>query len=278
MASMQIQGAVVAITGGGRGIGRAIAERLIAAGAQVAIGDIDEALAVKTGEEIGAKGFALDVRERASVEQFIAATEAAYGPLAVLINNAGIMPAGDFLAETDAASDTQIDINLRGVILGCKVALPGMVQRGRGHIVNIASMAGHLAVPGLAVYCATKFAVVGLTDTLREEFRDAGVGFSTVCPAKVSTELAAGTELAGRGVPTATPEQVAQAVLAGIEENLFLVTVPRYLSSVPTLQSLTPNWLLRGLRRSLGDRRVLEQIDQQAREHYNRRIGALEKH
>lgn len=278
MAATQLKGAVVAVTGGGRGIGRAIAEQLIRAGAQVCIGDIDAELAATTAQEIGAHGVHLDVRERDSVERFIAATEAAFGPLDVLVNNAGIMPAGDFLAETDAATDTQIDINLRGVILGCKVALPGMIQRGQGHVVNVASLAGHLAVPGLAVYCATKFAVVGLTDTLREEYRDSGVRFTSVCPAKVTTELASGTDEAGRGVPTASPQEVAQALEAALVDNLSTVTVPRYLASVPALQGVTPNWLLRGLRRTLGDRRILEKVDAAARASYNRRIGALEKH
>ncbi len=278
MTMNHLQGAVVAVTGGGRGIGRAIAEALIAAGAQVSIGDIDEAVVKSTARELGALGLPLDVRERSSLERFVAETEATLGPLDVLVNNAGIMPAGDFLAETDAATDTQIDINLRGVILGCKVAMPGMLQRGRGHIVNVASMAGHLAVPGLAVYCATKFAVVGLTDSLREEYRDAGLRFTSICPAKVTTELAAGTEQAGRGVPTASPQQVAQAVIEGIVDNLYTVTVPRYLAAVPALQSVAPQWLLRGMRRTLGDRRVLEQLDVGARADYNRRIGALEKH
>lgn len=187
------------------------------------------------------------------------------------------MPAGAFLDESDALSDTQIDINLRGVIHGCKLAMPGMVTRGRGHVVNVASMAGRLAVPGLAVYCATKFAVVGFTETLREEYRDSGVAFTTVMPAKVTTELAAGTDSAARGVPTVTPEDVAEAVYDAITNQLPEVTLPRYLLALNPLQSAAPHWLLRSVRRVFGDRRVLEKIDARARASYDQRIGALAK-
>ena len=277
MSGIRLDGAVVAITGAGRGIGLAIARRLAAAGARISIGDIDAALAQQAAQSVGGFGGALDVRDRGSFADWLAATEQALGPVEVIINNAGIMPAGAFLDESDALSDTQIDINLRGVIHGCKLAMPGMVTRGRGHVVNVASMAGRLAVPGLAVYCATKFAVVGFTETLREEYRDSGVAFTTVMPAKVTTELAAGTDSAARGVPTVTPEDVAEAVYDAITNQLPEVTLPRYLLALNPLQSAAPHWLLRGVRRVVGDRRVLEKIDARARASYDQRIGALAK-
>ncbi|MDP2229136.1 MAG: SDR family oxidoreductase [Moraxellaceae bacterium] len=270
-----LDGTVVAITGGGRGIGLAIAGALAARGARISIGDIDAALAEQAGRELGGMGMALDVRDRASFTAFLTATTNRLGPVDVLINNAGIMPAGSFIDEADALSDTQIDINLRGVIFGCKAALPAMLARRQGHVVNVASLAGKLAVPGLSVYCATKFAVVGLTDSLREEYRDSGVSFTTVMPAKVTTELASGTDRAGRGVPTASPEDVAAAVIDALLHQLPEVTVPRYLLGVPALQGVAPHWLLRGLRRTFGDRRVLEQIDHGARAGYEQRIAAL---
>ena len=275
MTGIRLDGAVVAITGAGRGIGLAIASRLAAAGARISIGDIDAALAQQAAQSVDGFGGALDVRDRGSFADWLAATEQALGPVDVIINNAGIMPAGAFLDESGALSDTQIDINLRGVIHGCKLAMPGMVARGRGHVVNVASMAGRLAVPGLAVYCATKFAVVGLTETLREEYRDSGVAFTTVMPAKVTTELAAGTDSAARGVPTVTPEEVAEAVFDAISHQLPEVTLPRYLLALNPLQSAAPHWLLRSVRRVFGDRRVLEKIDARARASYDQRIGAL---
>ena len=218
MALLALHGSVVAVTGGARGIGLATARALVDRGARVALGDLDLDVAEAAAAQLGPHALALplDVRQRASFEAFLAATEERFGPLDALVNNAGIMPSGDFLAEPDGMSDAQIDVNLRGVILGCKVALPRLLAHGRGHIVNVASMAGRLPVPGLAVYCATKFAVVGLTETLAEEYRDSGVDFTAVLPAKVTTELAAGTERAGRGIPTVSAEDVAAAIVGGL--------------------------------------------------------------
>ncbi|MGB1580731.1 MAG: SDR family oxidoreductase [Nevskiales bacterium] len=271
----QLEGKVVAITGAARGIGLATAKAFAAQGARVAIGDVDAALAKKEAKTLGGYGGAIDVRDRASVQDFVQATTKALGPIDVFVNNAGIMPTGGFTEETDAISDTQIDVNVRGVIHGCKAALPGMLHRGEGHIVNVASMAGVLPVPGLAVYCATKFAVVGLTKSLREEYRDSGVGFSTIMPSKVTTELASGTDSAGRGVPTVSPEQVADAVVAAVVHGHTEVTCPGYLGVAPALLNTTPEPVIRGFRRFFGDRRILDQLDQNARAAYNARIQKL---
>ena len=270
VAKQHFAGKVVVITGGGRGIGLATAK-----GARISIGDVQAELAVKEAAELNGYGGQLDVRDRASFSAFLSATSTALGSVDVLINNAGIMPTGDFTEESDDMSDAQIDVNLRGVILGCKLALPGMIHRGQGHIVNVASMAGVLPVPGLAVYCATKFAVVGLTQALREEYRDSGVHFSTIMPAKVTTELAAGTEVAGRGVPTSSPEQVAAAIVEAVREQLNEVTVPRYMAVTPALLGVAPQRLQRGIRRLLGDRRILEKLDNTARADYDARIAQL---
>ncbi len=271
----RLAGAVVAVTGGGRGIGLAIARALAGRGAKVSIGDLDHTLARDVGRELRGHGGALDVRDRASFAAFLDETRAALGPVDVLVNNAGIMPTGPFAEESEAISDASIDVNLRGVILGCKLVLPGMVERRRGHVVNVASMAGRVGIPGLAVYCATKFAVVGLTESLREEYRDTGVDFTTVLPAKVTTELAAGTEAAGRGIPTASPEDVASAVIDALLRRLPEVALPRYIRPLPAIQGVTPHWLLRGLRRRFGDRQILNDLDRTARAGYDARIAAI---
>jgi NAD(P)-dependent dehydrogenase (short-subunit alcohol dehydrogenase family) len=269
-----LRGAVIAVTGGARGIGLAIARALAAKGARVAIGDLDAGLASEAARSFGGHAAALDVRDRASFQAFLSSTCAALGPLDVLINNAGIMPMGAFLDESDAVSDAQIDVNLRGVILGMKLALPEMLARGRGHIVNVASLAGRVPIPGAAVYCGTKFAVVGLTETVREELRGRGISFSTVLPSRVSTELAAGTA-AGSGVPTASPEEVAEAVIDALIHHLPEVTVPRYLAPVPALYGAAPAWLLRGFRRLVRDHRILTHLDRGARATIEERIDAL---
>lgn len=275
MTMQSLAGAVVLVTGGGRGIGRAIAHAMAREGAKVAVGDIDASLASREAGALGGFGAALDVRDRASFARFLDATRAALGPVDVLVSNAGIMPAGPFTEESDAVTDAQIAVNLKGVILGAKLVLPEMVARRRGHVVNVASMAGRFAVPGLAVYCATKFAVVGLTEALAEEYRDSGVGFTAITPAKVTTELASGTDRAARGIPTASPEQVADAVVRAVRLGALEVAVPRYVGVVPTLQSLAPRWLVGRVRRAIGDRRVLEQLDRGARAAYDARIARL---
>jgi NAD(P)-dependent dehydrogenase (short-subunit alcohol dehydrogenase family) len=270
-----LNGHVVAITGGGRGIGLAIAKACAARGAKVALGDVDAALAEQAAAALNGYGGALDVRDRESFRAFLGTSEDRLGSVDVLINNAGIMPMGPFDLESDALSDVQIDINLRGVIIGCKLAVPLMRKNGGGHIVNVASLAGVFPLPGAAVYCATKFAVRGLTHSLREEFRDSGIAFSAVLPSRITTELAAGTDKAGRGVPSASPEDVAAAVIDALEHGLPEVTVPRYLRSAPALLALVPHQAERLLRRMIGDRRMLDDLDLAARKGYDGRLARL---
>src|SRR5437763_15983833 len=164
-ARRSLVGKVVAITGGARGIGRATASGLIAQGARVAIGDIDAELAVRTAQELGAGtvGLPLAVTDCESFERFLQGVDDALGPLDVLINNAGIMPIGPFIEESDATARAMIDINLHGVIFGSKLAVKRFIPRGSGHLVNIASAAGKAGFPSGATYSATKHAVVGLS-------------------------------------------------------------------------------------------------------------------
>jgi NAD(P)-dependent dehydrogenase (short-subunit alcohol dehydrogenase family) len=173
-----LAGQVVAITGGGRGIGRATATALLGHGARVAIGDIESDLAERTAQELGgaAIGLPLDVTDRASFAAFLDQVEDRLGPLEVLINNAGIMPIGPFAEETDATADRMIDINLRGLIYGSKLALERFLPRHRGHLVQIASAAGKFGFSGGATYCATKHAVVGDRATARGPGEDIRAG------------------------------------------------------------------------------------------------------
>ena len=160
----------MAITGGARGIGAATGERLRRDGARVTLGDLDATAAEATAARLGAVGLGLDVTRRESFTAFLDAAEAAQGPLDVLINNAGIMPIGPFLEEPDEVAKRLFEINVHGVILGMKIALPRMLSRGNGQIVNLASAAGRLAsLPGEATYVATKHAVVGLSEAVRCE-------------------------------------------------------------------------------------------------------------
>ncbi len=275
MSKQSLRGKVIAITGGGRGIGLAIAEALVAQGAIVSIGDIDVALAEREAQRIGAHAGHLDVRDRNSFAAFVAETEAELGPLYALINNAGIMPMGYFLDEDPALADAQIDINFRGVIHGMQVVLPRLLQRGCGHIVNIASLAGRFALPGSAIYSGTKFAVVGLTEAVAGEYRDSGVEFTCVMPSKVLTELTVGTDEAANIIPSVTPEQVAAAVLASLEQPRLMVAVPDYLQAAHKAYTLIPAWLQKRGRRLIGDDRILSKLDRVAHAGYEQRINQL---
>lgn len=271
-----LHGRTVAITGGARGIGLAIAEALTASGARVVIGDIDLPLAQQQAQRLGARAAHVDVRDPESFRQFIAEAEAE-GPLYGLVNNAGIMPMGRFLDEDPALADAQIDINFRGVIHGMRAALPGLLARGSGHVVNIASLAGRFALPGSAIYSGTKFAVVGLTEAVAGEYRDSGVHFTCIMPSKVLTELTSGTEEAASIIPAVTPEQVAASVVAALHRPRLMVAVPDYLQLAHAAYTLIPGWLQQQGRRLIDDNRIINKLDHAAHAGYARRIDALRR-
>jgi short-subunit dehydrogenase len=258
---INIDGAIVVVTGGARGIGKATAELFADKGATVCVGDLD-------GDD-----FTVDVTSWDSFAEFIAAVIDRHGRIDVLVNNAGVMPLGDFLSEDDAVSRTTFEVNVWGLIHGMRLVLPHMIQRGRGHIVNVASMAGKLVIPGMAVYNASKFAAVGLSAAVREEYRDSGVSVTTVLPSAVRTRLASGVPL-GRGLPTVEPEAVARAVVNSVSSRRAELTVPRYLAGWDLLAAVTPDALMRLARMVFRDRRALMSIEHDARGDY---VDAIEE-
>ncbi|WP_371578570.1 SDR family oxidoreductase [Streptomyces sp. NBC_01314] len=251
-----LTGRVIAVTGAGRGIGRAVAARLAAAGAAVAIGDLDAELAMATAGAIDAElatetagaigaqpggrliGLALDATDTPSFEDFLRTVETELGPIDVLINNAGIMWVGPFAEEPEEAALRQFDVNVHGVLRGMKLVIPGMRKRGRGHVVNIASAASKVAPPGEATYAATKHAVHGYSTAVRAELRGTGVHVSLVMPGVVDTELAVGTATG----PTRrlTTDQVADAVLDVVLRPRFEVFIPRQVAALTRLAALLP--------------------------------------
>jgi NADP-dependent 3-hydroxy acid dehydrogenase YdfG len=274
-APRSLAGNVVAITGGARGIGRATAAALIAQGARVAIGDIEAALAEQTAQELasGTIGLPLDVTDRDSFEKFLAGVEERLGPLDVLINNAGIMPIGPFIEESDATARTMIDINLHGVIFGSKLALQRFVPRGSGHLVNIASAAGKAGFPSGATYCATKHAVVGLSEAIRAEVHETDIGVSVVMPVVVQTELGSGLPET-RGFKPVEPEDVANSIVEALQTGRYEVYVPKSVGGLMRAKVLVPARVMEAIGRFLKGDEVLANPDHVERAAYEARMAA----
>ncbi|TQM28957.1 short-subunit dehydrogenase [Nocardia bhagyanarayanae] len=279
-AGVVLAGKVVAITGGARGIGRATAEAFLAAKAAVAIGDVDVELVEKTAAELGADpdakiiGLPLNVTDRDSFAAFLDAVEAQLGPLDVLVNNAGIMPTGLFADEDEAMTERIIDVNLRGVIHGSRLATERFLARGSGHLINIASLAGTQGFPGLATYCATKHAVVGFTSALHLELKEHGVQVSAVLPGIVRTELSAGANMPDWIEPLTTvdPEQVAAAIVDTVRRARPLVTVPRRLAAIIKSTQLMPYRVQLAVAKVTGATTAYSQADPAVRDIYHRRL------
>ena len=220
-----VRGRVVAVTGGARGIGYAVAGRLAAAGARVVVGDLDGDAARDAAGRIGhgTLGTALDVTDDASYAGFLDRVAADAGPLDVLVSNAGVMWVGPFLDEPMDAVRRQVEVNFLGVVRGVRLAVPRMAGRG-GTLVTVASAASWVAPPGEATYAATKHAVLGWLSAVRAELRGSGVDVCAVLPGVVETELAAGT--ATGPVRRLQPDDVARAVLRVVERPRFETVLP----------------------------------------------------
>jgi NAD(P)-dependent dehydrogenase (short-subunit alcohol dehydrogenase family) len=273
-APKSLVGSVVAITGGARGIGRATAAALLAQGCRVAIGDIDVSLVEQTAAELGrgAVGLRVDVTDRASFDGFLTEVESRLGPLDVLVNNAGIMPVGPFVEETDAVAARMVDINLHGVIFGSKLALERFLPRRSGHLVNVASTAGKSGFPGGATYCATKHAVVGLSETIRSEVAGAGINVSIVMPILVNTELGNGFPEV-RGFKLVEPEDVANEIVDALRFTRVDVYVPRRVGPVLRSQQVLPRRLVDWIAHVLHGDQVLAKPDHTVRAAYEARIA-----
>jgi 2-hydroxycyclohexanecarboxyl-CoA dehydrogenase len=235
---MNVKGARTVITGAGSGIGKATALRFASAGGQVIAVDIDRESAEATAAACGrqAAAYTCDVADGDAVAALADTVESEHGPVDVLINNAGVGVAGPFLDATLADWRWLRGVNIDGVVHGCHAFGSRMVARGRGHVVNIASGAGYTPNRNMATYCASKSAVIMLSQCLRADWSASGVGVSVICPGVINTPIATRARMVGRmadkrDVATRamrfghSPDAVAKAIVRAVQRNHDLVPV-----------------------------------------------------
>jgi NAD(P)-dependent dehydrogenase (short-subunit alcohol dehydrogenase family) len=233
-----MDGSRIFITGGASGLGRALAERYARAGWRVLVGDINDEGAQATVDKLVASGataarLSCDVRREADLEAAARWLEAEWGGVDVVVNNAGVALAGGIGEMSLADWNWIVDINLLGVVRGCRVFTPLFKRQRRGHFVNVASMAGLVHPPFMSAYTATKAAVVAMSESIMTELAPDGISVSVVCPAFFRTglhetmrattpELEASTKnLVGKAMRSA--EQVAELVFDGVARKDFYI-------------------------------------------------------
>lgn len=277
---IDLDGAVVAITGGARGIGLATAKRFRGKGSRVAIGDLTAAAAIAAAEELGgdAVGFQVDVGNRDSYRAFVDAVVAELGPIDILVNNAGIMPVGPLLEEDDAVAVATMNVNYWAHYHALKIVAPQMIQRHRGHIINVTSAAGKIHSPGLASYVASKHAATGLARSAREELAGTGVSVTAVLPSAVRTQLVDGIPFRSwERIGIVAPSWIARTIVGTVRRRPALIGGPPGIVTVLNLAAFVPEvlWML-GRRIGNADR-VMGPIDRVGREDYDARI-AMQTH
>jgi NAD(P)-dependent dehydrogenase (short-subunit alcohol dehydrogenase family) len=218
----RLAGSVALVTGGSRGVGRAIAHRLAMLGAAVAICGRDRAALERVAaelEKLGARAFfhITDVTNSKQVSALVAEADAALGSINILVNNAGIGLFGPAHEKTEADWDRVVNTNLKGVFLVSRAAVPSMIRRGSGDIINISSLAGRNTFAGGGIYCASKWGLMGLSGCMMEDLREHGIRVSVVCPGSVATEFAgSGPKNPAKAL---SPDDVAHAVQAIVTQR-----------------------------------------------------------
>ncbi|GAB2977468.1 SDR family NAD(P)-dependent oxidoreductase [Nocardioides montaniterrae] len=253
------------VTGAGRGIGLAVAHRLADRGHRVLVTDVDSDAAAEAAEAIGRGAWSLaqDVRDAASHDE-VAAAARAHGRLAVWVNNAGVLEAGDAWSLDDTAITRLLDINLRGAVSGCNAAVRAM-RDGGGAILNIASISALTPVPGLALYAASKAAVLSYTTSLQGDLDHAGIPIRAraLCPDVVETRMVTersqdpGAAMLFSGPAPLSPDDVARAGLDLIDSRQVFRVVPRWRGVIARSAGVAPALGLptTALMRRIGDRR-----------------------
>ncbi len=263
-----LDGKVALVTGAYGGIGAAVARRLARSGAAVVLTGRDEAALARVDLGPGegrALRLALDVREPAAWEAAVGRVLAERGGLDVLVNNAGVIAPGALESLAAGEVERQVRVNLLGTAFGCRSVIPAMRARGGGAIVNVASLGGIVPMPFEAVYCATKYALRGLSFALRAELAGSGIRVSVVSPDSVETaqlrqELEHGEASLSFASPALPPEAVAEAVLRAVRTGKPEILVPAASGVLARLVAAFPGLVLRllPLLRRMGARRMAE--------------------
>lgn len=269
-AMKQLDGMVVAVTGGARGIGAATARALADAGARVVIGDLDLDLAKQEAQSYGGVALPLDVADRASFQEFLDGVVSQHGRLDALVNNAGFMVIGRMQDVSLDRQLAQLDVNLTGVITGSYEGAARMTRGGV--IVNIASLAGRIPMPGAAVYCATKAGVLAFSEALEAELDEQGIRVAAVLPSFTNTQLIEGTEASGLMKPI-QPADVADAVVRLVASPKPVTVVPRRFAASGASWSMTSARVKPWLRARLGMDQVFTEPDLDRRAAYDQRTG-----
>lgn len=253
---MDCKGRIAFVTGAGRGIGRAVCRELLARGAAgVVVVDLDGELARQTAAELGGLGLQCDVADEASVQAAAAAAIAHYGRVDLLFSNAGFgvteLDLDDALSAANTTWARMWQVHVMAHVYAVRALVPGMLDRGEGYLVNVASAAGLLSQVGDAAYSTTKHAAVGLAESLAITYAERGIRVSVVCPQYVATAITGLAEATPSGsIPgVLTVEQAARAVVDGLEREQFLVlTHPEVLGFYQRKAADYDRWLA-GMRR-----------------------------
>jgi 3-oxoacyl-[acyl-carrier protein] reductase len=217
-----LEGSVALVTGGSRGIGRAIASRLASLGASMAVCGRDRTALAESADHLAKSGTRVfshvaDLTSSSQIAELVAAAETALGPISILVNNAGIGLFGPAHEKTEADWDRILDTNLKSVFLVSRAVAPSMIRRGAGDIINISSLAGKNTFAGGGIYCASKWGLMGLSGCMAEDLRDHGIRVSVICPGSVATEFSSrGTKDPSKVL---RPEDVAHAVEAIVTQG-----------------------------------------------------------
>ena len=252
---MEVRGAVVVVTGASSGIGWGAAEAFARAGATVVVAArrlqrLRELEARIQGRGGRARAMACDVRSWDEVDALHRGVLDEHGRCDVLVSNAGIPGGGRFEDLSMERIEAVVETNLLGVLYGAKAFLPGMLAAGRGHIVNVASLAGRYAIPGSAVYSATKHGVVAFSEALHGEVAARGVTVTAVNPGLVQTEGFPQPAFLERVGLVITPERVADGLVRAVRNGIGPeVSIPRWQAGFQAARVLTPRLYRRGVRR-----------------------------